>query len=97
VTYDPAAKPGVSNLLAILSACTDTPVADLGHGSYGALKKATADAVIALLEPLQKEYAALSADPATLEAILRRGAEQARERAAGTLAAAKEAMGLLAV
>jgi tryptophanyl-tRNA synthetase len=97
VTYDPAAKPGVSNLLAILSACTGTPVTELSHGSYGALKKATADAVIALLEPLQKEYAALSADPATLEAILRRGAERARERAAGTVTAAKEAMGLLTV
>jgi tryptophanyl-tRNA synthetase len=96
VTYDPAAKPGVSNLLAILSACTGTPVAELSHGSYGALKKATAEAVIAVLEPLQKEYAALSADPATLETILREGAERARERAAATVAAAKEAMGLLA-
>lgn len=95
VTYDPAAKPGVSNLLAILSACTGTPVADLNHGSYGALKKDTADAVIALLEPLQREYASLAADPATLEAILRDGSERARELAAGTLTAAKEAIGLL--
>lgn len=96
VAYDPESKPGVSNLLAILSACTDTPVADLSPGSYGALKKDTADAVVALLEPLQREYASLSADPATLETILREGAEQARERAAGTVTAAKEAMGLLA-
>jgi tryptophanyl-tRNA synthetase len=96
VAYDPDAKPGVSNLLAILSSCTGTPVAQLSPGSYGALKKETADAVIALLEPLQRHYAELSADPATLEAILRTGAERARERAAGTVAAAKEAMGLLA-
>ena len=96
VTYDPESKPGVSNLLAILSACTQTPVEDLSPGSYGALKKETADAVIALLEPLQREYAYLSADPATLEAILRTGAERAREQAAGTVTAAKEAMGLLA-
>jgi tryptophanyl-tRNA synthetase len=96
VAYDPEAKPGVSNLLAILSACTGTPIAALSPGSYGALKRETADAVIALLEPLQRRYASLAADPATLEAILRRGAEQARERAAVTLRAAKEAMGLLA-
>jgi tryptophanyl-tRNA synthetase len=96
VTYDPAAKPGVANLLAILSACTGTPVEDLTGGSYGALKKDTADAVIARLEPLQRRYATLSADPATLESILRTGAERARERAAVTVTAAKEAMGLLA-
>jgi tryptophanyl-tRNA synthetase len=96
VAYDPETKPGVSNLLAILSACTGTPVAELSPGSYGALKKDTADAVIALLEPLQRRYADLSAAPAELEAILRTGAERARERAAGTVTAAKEAMGLLA-
>jgi tryptophanyl-tRNA synthetase len=96
VRHDPDAKPGVSNLLSILSACTGTPIAELSPASYGALKKDTADAVIAVLEPLQRRYAALSADPATLEAILRSGAGRARERAAGTLTAAKEAMGLLA-
>jgi tryptophanyl-tRNA synthetase len=96
VAYDPETKPGVSNLLAVLSACTATPVTELSPGSYGALKKDTADAVIALLEPLQRHYATLAADPATLEAILRTGAERARERAAGTVTAAKEAMGLLA-
>jgi tryptophanyl-tRNA synthetase len=96
VHHDPEAKPGVSNLLSILSACTATPVADLSHGSYGALKKDTADAVIALLEPIQRRYASLSTDPAMLEAILRTGAERARERAERTVTAAKEAMGLLA-
>jgi tryptophanyl-tRNA synthetase len=96
VEYDPEAKPGVSNLLSILSGCTGTPVGELSYSSYGALKKDAADAVIALLEPLQRRYAELSADPATLETVLREGAERARERAAGTVTAAKRAMGLLA-
>jgi len=96
VRYDPETKPGVSNLLSILSGCTGTPIAELSAGSYGALKKETADAVIALLEPLQRRYAELSADPATLEGVLRQGTECARERAAATVTAAKEAMGLLA-
>ncbi|MCW2943667.1 MAG: Tryptophan--tRNA ligase [Actinoallomurus sp.] len=96
VSYDPEGKPGVSNLLAILSACTDVPVAELSYDSYGTLKKDTADAVIALLEPLQRRYASLAADPASLQAVLRAGAERARALADPTLAAAKRAMGLLA-
>jgi tryptophanyl-tRNA synthetase len=95
VRYDPAAKPGVSNLLSILSACTGTPVTDLRADSYGRLKRETADAVIAVVEPLQRRYAELSTDPATLEHILAAGSEQARERAAVTLSEAKRAMGLL--
>jgi tryptophanyl-tRNA synthetase len=97
VSYDPEHKPGVSNLLSILSACTDVPVTDLSYGSYGALKKDTADAVIALLEPLRRRYAALTADPGALEEVLRAGAERARALAGPTLEAANRAMGLLPV
>ncbi|MEV0401638.1 tryptophan--tRNA ligase [Actinoallomurus sp. NPDC050550] len=96
VTYDPAAKPGVSNLLSILSACTDVPVEALSYDSYGALKRDTAEAVIAVLEPLQKGYAAIAADRTELEAVLRAGAEQARALAEPTLAAARSAIGLTA-
>ncbi len=96
VVYDPAAKPGVSNLLAILSACTDVPVDALSYRSYGALKKDTADAVIALLEPLQRRYAEVIADRGALAALLADGAEQARALAEPTLVAAKRAIGLTA-
>ncbi len=97
VTYDPEARPGVSNLLAILSGCTGTPVEKLSYGSYGALKKDTADAVLAVLEPLQKEYASVATDPGALEGVLRAGGERARALAEPTLTAAKRAMGLLAL
>ena len=96
VTYDPANKPGVSNLLDILSACSDVPVEALSYDSYGALKRDTADAVIAVLEPLQKHYAAITADRAELEAVLRAGAEQARALAEPTIVAARSAIGLTA-
>jgi tryptophanyl-tRNA synthetase len=96
VTYDPVRKQGVSNLLGILSACTDVPVEALSYSSYGALKRDTADAVIALLEPLQERYAAIAADRTALEALLRAGAEQARALAEPTLAAARSAIGLTA-
>lgn len=96
VVYDPAAKPGVSNLLSILAACTDVPVEALSYRTYGALKKDTADAVIAVLEPLQRRYAEVTADRDALAAVLADGAEQARALAEPTLAAAKRAIGLTA-
>ena len=53
-------KPGVTNLLDILEACGGS--AD-GIDTYGALKRAVTDAVVATLEPIQKRYADLAADP----------------------------------
>jgi tryptophanyl-tRNA synthetase len=94
--HDPEARPGVSNLLAILSGCTDVPVAELSYDGYGKLKKDTADAVVAVLEPLQRRYAELADDPGAVEAVLREGSERARDLAAPTLRVAKRAIGLLA-
>ncbi|HYU65510.1 MAG TPA: tryptophan--tRNA ligase, partial [Jatrophihabitantaceae bacterium] len=66
VRYDPDAKPGVSNLLSVLAAVTDRPVdtvaADFAGQGYGALKTATADAVVAFAEPFAKRTAALMDD-----------------------------------
>ena len=59
VRRDRDAKPGVTNLLEILEACGGS--AD-GITTYGALKQAVTDAVVAELEPLQKRYADLAAD-----------------------------------
>jgi tryptophanyl-tRNA synthetase len=97
VRFDPEAKPGVSNLLQMLSACTDaTPPPDLatGYTQYGPLKKDTVDAVNALLDPIRTRYAELAADPAYVEKRYQEGADKAREMAAATLAAAKHAIGL---
>ncbi len=97
VRYDMTAKPGVSNLLDILAACrgeTDLDRIARDYPSYGALKADVVDAVVAVLEPLQRRYADLAADPGHVESVLRRGAERARDLAAPTLAAAKEAIGL---
>ena len=99
VTYDPAGKPGVANLLQILAAATDRPVADVaadfaGQG-YGGLKQAVADAVVEFLAPLQARYAALVEDPATVDAALTTGAEKAESIATKVLARARQAAGLL--
>jgi tryptophanyl-tRNA synthetase len=95
VRYDPATKPGVSNLLDILSACTGTPIDALSYDTYGALKRDVADAVVTLLEPLQTQFKDLSNDSVALEAIFNSGAARATSLAAPTLAAAKRAMGLI--
>ena len=53
VRYDPASKPGVSNLLEILAAATGQAPADLakGYTQYGPLKADAGEAVIELLTP----------------------------------------------
>jgi tryptophanyl-tRNA synthetase len=92
VRHDREKQPGVTNLLEIFTACTG----EKGEfGSYGELKTAVADAVIALLEPIQKNYAALGAGE--VAAILRDGAQRAKPRAAATLGRASEAIGLVTV
>jgi tryptophanyl-tRNA synthetase len=93
-------KPGISNLLTILSVCTGTPVAELeaayeGKG-YGDFKADVADAVVALTAPVRERYAALVADPAHLDAVLADGAQQAGAVAETTMSAVRERIGLLA-
>ena len=57
-----------------------------GARGYGDLKAAVAEAVVAELAPVRERYAELRADEAALEAVLARGAEQARAIASATLA-----------
>jgi tryptophanyl-tRNA synthetase len=98
VRFDPATKPGVSNLLTILGAATRRDPAALAeqYDQYGPLKTDTAEAVVELLRPIQARYDELAADPGGTAALLAAGAEKARAVAAPTLARAKEALGLLA-
>ncbi|MCC5952402.1 MAG: tryptophan--tRNA ligase [Acidimicrobiia bacterium] len=98
VRYDPEHKPGVSNLLAILGACTDTDPATLAerYEQYGPLKADTAEAVAATLAPIQKRYAELAADPGHTAALLRQGAEKARAMAEPKMALVRQRLGLLA-
>jgi tryptophanyl-tRNA synthetase len=99
VRYDPDAKPGVSNLLAILAAVTGRPVdavtAEFEGQGYGALKGAVADAVVAFAEPFAKRTAMLLDDPAELDRVLSDGAARAREVAEPTVRAAYDRVGFL--
>ena len=98
VRYDIAAKPGVSNLLDILSAATGGDRERLAeeYSQYGPLKTDTAAAVIELLQPIQERHRELMADPAELSRLLGLGAERARSVASDTLERVHRSIGLLA-
>ncbi len=98
IRYDRTEKPGVSNLLTLLSGVTGHSIAQLeqdfiGKG-YGHLKNDTADAIISLLTPIQAEFSRLRQDETSLNQLLKQGADAARERANQTLVRVKTAMGL---
>ncbi|WP_078962802.1 tryptophan--tRNA ligase [Streptomyces sp. TP-A0875] len=97
VVHDPQARPGPTNLLEILAACTGGDPVALGEAytSYGALKKDTAEAVIEALRPVRERHRELCADPGRVDEVLRRGAERARAMARPTVDAAYRAIGLL--
>ena len=97
VRYDVTNKPGVSNLLDILSASTGKTVDQLvnQYSQYGALKTDTGDAVIAVVEPIRSRFQELMQDKGELARLLSIGNERARSVAAGTLQRAHSAIGLL--
>lgn len=97
ITYEPASRPGVANLLEILGACANEPdlpgLAAALHGG-AELKTAVADAVVATLAPVQARYRELAADEIGLASILRDGADRASGMAAGRVELARTLMGL---
>jgi len=100
VRYDVKEKPGVSNLLDILSGVTGKTMAELeaefAGQMYGHLKGAVADAVSAMLGELQERYHRYRDDEAFLEQVMRDGAAKARAQAQGTLKKVYEAIGFVA-
>ena len=96
VRFDRETKPGVSNLLEILSACTGTTPQALAerYTQYGPLKTDTGEAVIEMLRPIQTRYHELMTDPGELQSLLRKGAGKARAVAAATLARAQANIGM---
>jgi len=97
IRYDPKAKPGVSNLLEIMSVATGEPIDALqtrfnGSG-YGDLKDAVGESVVELLAPIRERFEALRADERELHRLLAVGAEKARNASQPTLERMYENMG----
>ena len=98
VRADPA-RPGITNLLAIYAAATDTSIeAAETHFAdargYGDVKKELVEILVETLRPLRERYAELSADPATVRQLLSASADAVRPIARDTVDRAKAAMGV---
>ena len=97
VLFDPENKPGVSNLMSIMSALTGMSMEEIsdeynGKG-YGKFKDAVADSVIATLEPIQQRYEQISTDKAYLQEVLQDGAERAGKLAHKTMLKIRKKLG----
>jgi tryptophanyl-tRNA synthetase len=99
VRHAPAEKPGVSNLIEIMSVVTGVSIGEIesrydGQG-YGRFKEDVADAVVELLAPIQQRYEELRADAPELQRMLAAGAAKAAEASAPTLEAMFDRMGFV--
>jgi tryptophanyl-tRNA synthetase len=100
IYFDVAEKPGVSNLLSLLSCTTGNSIASLVPAyedkMYGHLKTDVADAVVSLLEPIQQRFHQYRDDQAFLNQVMRQGADKASERASKVLSSVYDAVGFIA-
>ncbi|MEO9651962.1 MAG: tryptophan--tRNA ligase [Roseobacter sp.] len=94
-----ADRPEARNLVNIYAALNDQTVeqvlADVGGLQFGAFKPQLAELAVAKLSPISTEMARLMDDPAEIDRILGRGAEQAREITAPILAKTYEIIGMV--
>jgi tryptophanyl-tRNA synthetase len=92
-------KAGITNLIDIMSVATgEEPEAIESRydgSGYGQFKSDVAEAVVALVAPIQERYSDLRADVAELQRMLAKGADKAREESAPTLEAMYERMGFV--
>ena len=101
VVFDPENKPGVANLMSIMTALSgktmDEVSAEYDGKGYGVFKDAVADCVISVLEPIQNEYDRISADKAYLEQVMVSGRERAARIAYKTMLKVRRKVGLAAL
>ncbi|KAJ7041993.1 hypothetical protein C8F04DRAFT_1030925 [Mycena alexandri] len=99
VTYDPAARPGTSNLLAILAACADEDVEQVAERcagmSHGELKAEVASAIDILVARPRAEFHRIRADPGFLDQVARDGATAAREVSTRVMVQVRARIGLI--
>jgi tryptophanyl-tRNA synthetase len=99
IYFDPKEKPGVSNLLTLLSLTTGKSIKELEpeykDKMYGHLKGDVAEAVVSLISPIQEEYAKIRADRPFLDEVMQSGANKASERASVTLKRVYDAVGFI--
>ena len=96
VRYDWEEKPGITNLLEMMSLFSGTPIpaleAEYESSGYGKFKQAVAEAVIAGLAPIRAAHSAL--DDAEVDRLMQRGALDARTKAEGYQQRVRKRVGL---
>ena len=97
IRYDPENKPGVSNLLSIMSALgageIDAIASEMQGKGYGELKNRVTECVIDALHPLQTEYKRLIADKGYLQGVIDENAKTAAYLANKTLRKVQKKIG----
>ena len=98
ISYDPVNKPGIANLLTILSATTLVPIDELvkkyKDANYSTFKADVAEAIVNELKPIQARYNELLKTQ-ELDNVLNHGREKASYFARKTLTKVKRKMGIL--
>ncbi|OQS05164.1 tryptophanyl-tRNA synthetase, partial [Thraustotheca clavata] len=98
ISFDKAERPGVTNLISILSVVSGMSVIDIEHqyGSYqsGEFKNVVAEAVVEKIGPIGARITEYQQDPAYLDKVLKEGQDTASGIAAETMIQVKQAMGL---
>jgi tryptophanyl-tRNA synthetase len=96
ITYDPAARPEVSNLVLLAALCLDRSpeqIADaVGDAGSAALKRLVTEAINDRFAPIRARRAELIADRAYLREVLRAGSARVRALSDETLALVHERM-----
>jgi tryptophanyl-tRNA synthetase len=94
-----ADRPAMANLLTICACATGTTLEEVesrfSKADYGSFKRDLADALIALLEPIQKRFHEVRGTDERLAAVLSQGAYTADRRATEVLRAVQHAVGLV--
>ncbi len=87
--------PGIGNLLTIAQASDPSVTRERVAGMrYGDFKKLVAEAVIGRLEPIQRRYREITADPSYIDSVLEEGKRRILPIAEDTIRKTKRAMGL---
>jgi len=97
VHYDPEEKPGISNLIELMTVVSGDSIqaveARYDGAGYGRFKEDVADAIVELLDPIRQRYEALRSDVGELDRLLKVGAEKARAASTPTLELMYERLG----
>jgi len=99
IYFDTAEKPGVSNLLSLLSCATGDSIEALvpqyEDKMYGHLKGDVAEAVVSMLAPIQSDYQRIRSDHQYLNDVMQQSSVKARAIATDTLMKVYEKIGFV--